>query len=95
MNRALRCLAFVLVMESGRDPPLPLPPEFDAFKRLIASCGKRKGGPLQKFVKKVDIPSVELQVGRTCRYALSLAEQGLIGKFIGLLPSPKAIDGWV
>ena len=53
-------MASVMVMEFGRDPSLPLPPEFDAFKRLIASRGKRKGGPLQKFVKKVDIPLVEL-----------------------------------
>ena len=60
-------------MDFGGDPPLPIPPDLEAFKRLIASCGKRKGGPLQKFVKKVDIPSVELPVERTCRTTLNLA----------------------
>ena len=82
-------------MESRRDPPLPLPPDLDAFKRSIASYGKRKGGPLQKFVKKVDIPSMELPIERTCRSTLSLAKRGLIRQFTGLWPSPKAIDGWV
>ena len=38
------------------EPPLPLPPDLEAFKKLIASSGKRKGGPAHKFVKKVDIP---------------------------------------
>ena len=81
-------------MDSG-DPP-PLPPELLAFKRLIASSGKRKGSSLvQQFVKKVDIPSVELPAKRPCRAALNLTECGLIGQFTGLWPSPKEIDGWV
>ena len=42
----------------GGEPPLPLTPDLEAFKRLIASSGKRKGGPTQKFVKKVEIPFV-------------------------------------
>ena len=53
-------------MDVGGDLPPPLPPKLDAFKRLVASCGKRKGGPSQKFVKKVDIPSVELLADRIC-----------------------------
>ena len=81
-------------MDSGKEPPLPLPPDLDAFKKLIVSCGKRKGGPSQKFVKKAYIPSVELPV-QTCQTALNLIDRGLIGKFIGLCPSPKAIDGWL
>ena len=82
-------------MEYGGVPLLPLPPDLEAFKRLIASCGKRKGGPSQKFVKKVDIPSVELPTDRICRSTLNIVERGLIGQFTGLWPSPKAIDGWV
>ena len=77
------------------EPPLPLPPDLEAFKRSIASSGKRKGGPTQNFVKKVDIPSVELPADKTCHLTLNLAERGLIGQFTGLWPSPKAIDGWV
>ena len=77
-------------MDSGGDPLPPLPPELDA------SCGKRKGGPnLQIFVKKADIPSIEMPSQRTCRTSLNIVDRGLIGKFSGLWPSPKAIDGWV
>ena len=82
------------IMDFGGDPPLP--PELDAFKRLVASYDKRKGNSLvQQFVKKVDIPSVELPAERPCRTALNICERGLIGQFTGLWPSPKAIDGWV
>ena len=79
----------------GSSPPIPL--EIDAFKRLVVFYGKRKGSPIvQQFVEKaINIPSVELLVERPCRTALNLAEHGLIGKFTGLWPSPKAIDGWV
>ena len=82
-------------MDYGEDPTLALPFNLEAFKRLIASCGKRKGGPLQKFVKKVDIPSVELLVEWTCRSTIHLVEHGIICQFTGLWPYPKAIDGWV
>ena len=82
-------------MDSGGVPPLPLPLDLEAFKRLIASSGKRKGGVSNKFVKKVGIPSIELPTERTCRSTLNLAERGLIGQFTGLWLSPKAIEGWV
>ena len=79
-------------IDSGGDPPLP--PELDAFKRLVASYDKRKGNSLvQQFVKKVDIPSVELSIERPCQTDLNLSECGLIGQITGLWPSPKAIDG--
>ena len=80
-------------MDSGGVPPLP--PELEAFKMLIASGRKRTRGGVQRFVKKVDIPSVELPAEWTCRSTLNLADQGLIGQFSGLWPSPKATDGWV
>ena len=69
-------------MDSGGVPPLP--PELEAFKMLIASGRKRTQGGVQRFVKKVDIPSVELPAERTCRLALKLANRGLIGQFLGL-----------
>ena len=71
-------------MDPGGVPPKPLPPNLEAFKKLIASCGKTKGGVSQKFIKKVDIPSVELPAERTYRSALNLEERRLIGQFIGL-----------
>ena len=89
------CYVFVGDLMSCGELPLPLPPDLEAFKKLIASSGKRKGGPAQKFVKKVDIPSVELPTEKTCRSAQNLAGGGLIGQFTSLWPSPKAIDGWV
>ena len=82
-------------MVFGGIPPLSLPPDLEAFKRLIDSSGKRKGGASNKFVKKVDIPSVELPAERIFCSALNLAERGLIGQFTGLWPSHKTIEGWV
>ena len=75
------CFSIVggIVLMFGGEPPLPLPPDLEDFKKLIASSGKRRGGPAQKFVKKVDIPSVELPTDKTCRSALNLAERRLIG----------------
>ena len=46
-------------------------------------------------MQKVDTPSVDLPTKRISRTALNLAQHGLIRKFAGLWPSPKAIDGWV
>ena len=82
-------------MDHGEPPP-PLTLDIEAFKCLISFSGKRKGPPLtQTFVTKTEIPYVYLPVDRPRRTALNLAERGLIGKFIGLWPSPKAIEGWV
>ena len=82
-------------MDIRRGSSPPIPPELDAFKWLVASCGKRKGSlNVQQFVKKAsNIPFVDLHVERPCRTALNLVERGLFGKFTGLWPSPKAIDG--
>ena len=62
-------------MDSGSDPPPPLPLELLAFKILVASSGKQKGSSLvQQFVKKVDIPTVELPAERPCQTNLNLSE---------------------
>ena len=66
-------------MDSGVVPPLPLPPDIEDFKILIASCGKRIGGPSLKLVKKVYILLVELSANRICRFSLNLAAHGLLG----------------
>ena len=62
MSPSAGCIGGGDLTDPGGVPPLPLPPELEAFKKLIASCGKRNGGGSQKFIKKVDIPSVELLV---------------------------------
>ena len=40
-------------MDSGGVPPLSLPLDLEAFKRLIASCGKRMGGNLISLSKRL------------------------------------------
>jgi hypothetical protein len=86
-------------MASGGGPeaPPPLPPEVAAFKALVSASGKRPvSGPQLKFVKKLDsIPKVALPEEEICRSALNLAENGLIGQFTGLWPSPRAVEEWV
>ena len=88
--------SFIFPMDAEGEPPPPLPLDLEAFKNLISSCGKKKGGPLlQKFVKKFGIPSVEFPTEKICLSALNLAERGLISQFTSPWPSPKAIDGCV
>jgi len=91
---------FPLAMAPGGGPEAPqppLPPNIDAFRKLVTACNKRSASDsLHKFVKKLDnIPSIDLPPKETCRSALNLVERGLIGKFTGLWPYPKAIDAWV
>jgi hypothetical protein len=78
-------------------PPPPLPPDLDAFRKLVATCNKRPASDShQKFVKKLDsIPSIDLPAKETCRSTMNLAERGIIGQFMGLWPSPKAVGAWV
>ena len=42
-----------------------------------------------------EIPSLELSPTDRCQKALILSKKALIGKFIGLWPSPKAVELWI
>jgi hypothetical protein len=42
-----------------------------------------------------EIPSLELSPEQPCNIALYLAEKALIGKFMGLCPSPKTVEAWI
>ena len=69
----------------------------DAFRRLVASRGKRKV-PLSvpKFIKKLDeIPEIALPETQSVKIALALSERGLVGQFMGLWPSAKTTDHWI
>jgi len=67
-----------------------------AFKALVRSAGPSKPALSTKFVKKMEeIPSLELSPEEPCNFALSLAENALIGKFMGLWPSPKTVEAWI
>jgi len=85
-------------MPGGGNPPpsSPLSAE-EAFRRLLASSGKKpvaKEAP--KFVKKLDtIPEIALPEAHSIKIALALAERGLVGQFMGLWPSAKTMDDWI
>jgi len=72
----------------------PLPPGLIVFRKLVATCNKCQTSKQQhKFVKKLEtIPTVALPTKEPCRSDLNLTKQGLIGKFIGIWPSPKYVD---
>ena len=81
-------------MDLGGVPPLPLPLELEAFKKLIAFGRKRTGGGAQRFLKKVDIPSVELPAEQTCRSALNLADRVLLANSLASgLPLRQQMGG--
>ena len=76
--------------ESG----LPSGPLMEVFENLIAEQTKTtaRGAPL-KFVKWIkDVPVVALPPENTICVSLSLEDRALIGKFIGLWPSPKTTE---
>jgi len=69
----------------------------EEFKALVRSAGSKSKPALpSKFIKKMEeIPSLELSPEEPCNVALFLAENGLIGKFMGLWPSPKTVEAWI
>ena len=91
------CVSGTMGPEGGPEASSSHPPKLVAFKKLLASYGKRKMNESRhEFVKKLDcIPIVALPAEETCRSALNLADRGLIGQFIGLWPSPKTVNAWV
>ena len=81
----------------GGDPPPPPSAELDAFRRLVASGGKRKTPfTVPKFIKKLEeIPEIALPETTSVKIALALSERGLVGQFMGLWPSAKTTDDWI
>jgi hypothetical protein len=88
-------------MASGlgeRDPPQPPPPlDLVVFQALLSSYTKStKGNPQSRFVKKLDeIPKVSVHSPSSRSFSLRLAENGLIGQFMGLWPSPREMAQWL
>ena len=82
-----------MAMGGGSSPPS----EIATFRSLVAASGKRKPSQLQQFFfkKLANIPSMDLPTEQPCRITLNIADQGLIGQFTGLWPSPKTIEGWI
>ena len=67
----------------GGEDSAPPPPISDsvAFRKLVASGGKRKlSVPVPKFIKKLDeIPEITLPETQLVKIALALSERGLVG----------------
>ena len=76
---------------------VPPDPRSEAFENLIRPQIRRSGSRNPpKFVKRIEeVPEVALPPEETMRVALSLADRALVGKFMGLWPSPKTTDSWV
>ena len=81
----------------GGDPLPPPSAELAAFRRLVASGGKRKiTSSVPKFIKKLEeIPEIALLETTSVKIALALSERGLVGQFMGLWPSAKTTDDWI
>jgi hypothetical protein len=65
----------------GWEQPPPLTPSSDeaTFKRLILAQGKKKGGVVPKFVKKLDeVPVIDLPPAQPMRVVVSLADRSLV-----------------
>jgi hypothetical protein len=78
-------------------PQPPQPPDLEAFQTLITSYKKAtKDVQPSRFVKRLEeIPKVAVHSSSARPFALRLAENGLIGQFTGLWPSPKAMASWL
>ena len=73
-----------------KDPPPPISDE-DAFRRLIASGGKRKASlSVPKFIKNLEeIPEIALPETQSVKIALALSERGLLASSWDYGPQQK------
>ena len=81
----------------GKSPPsAPISTE-EAFRRLLTPTGKKPVDPsILKFIKKLEaVPEIDLLVEQPIKIALTLAERGLVGQFMGLWPSIRTTDDWI
>jgi hypothetical protein len=86
-------------VEGGGDAPLtsrPPPPDIKAFHSLILSYKKMTKQAPSRFVKNIDdIPKVPIHPTSARPFAICMAEKKLIGKFIGIWSSPRAMNQWL
>lgn len=85
--------------ETGGGESSPTPPiSFDeAFRRILSKNGKKHLTPeVLKFIKMLEeIPEIALPKDQLINIALSLADKGLVGQFMGCWPSTKTTDEWI
>jgi hypothetical protein len=80
----------------GGEPSVP-PPHTNAFRKLLTRQGKKSTVVAPpSFVKRLEtVPEIVLPPDQPMRVAVSLAERGLVGQFMGLWPSTKTTDNWI
>jgi hypothetical protein len=80
----------------GGEPSAP-PSHGIAFHKLLTAHGKKSSPSAPpSFVKRLEtIPEIDLPPDQPMRVAVSLAERGLVGQFMGLWPSTKTTDNWI
>ena len=78
------------------EPSVP-PPHNNAFRKLLTRHGKKStvvAAP--SFIKCLEtVPEIVLPLDQPMRVAVSLAERGLVGQFMGLWSSTKTTDNWI
>jgi hypothetical protein len=63
---------------------------------LIAEGKKPASDPPPKFFKRMDeISSIALPLDQPMQIVVSLADQALVGQFVGLWPSPRTTENWI
>jgi hypothetical protein len=86
--------------DPGGDPPPPPPPPFAeqlVFQAIVDGLPPPKHYPqISKFMKNLNaIPEVSLSIIGPRLKAIALTSRRLVGKFMGLWPSPKDMNLWV
>ena len=81
----------------GETSPTPLLSSEEAFRIFLSQKGKKRPAPeVPKFIKKLEeIPEIALQEDQPIKFALALADRGLVGQFMGQWPSTKTTDDWI
>jgi hypothetical protein len=82
--------------QGGGEPPPP-PSPTTSFRKLIAACRKKAPqAEAPSFVKKLDdVLEINLPPEQPMKVAISLADRGLVGQFMGIWPSARTTDNWI
>ena len=90
-------VASMAALGGGLSPPSASISAAEAFRRLLKSPSFKPMAPsIPKFIKKLDeVPEIDLPSEQPIKIALTLAERGLVGQFMGLRPSTRTTDDWI
>jgi hypothetical protein len=92
LNNPIWCSC--MASASGGGPNTPSV-DITAFSSFITSLPKPSKHPSSHFVKKLDeISTIPIQ-DNSINLVLCFVENGLIGQFTGIWPSPRAMATWI